>query len=36
MKKFLETLAIIIFAIATFPMVFAREVELLILGEDKK
>ena len=35
MKKFLETLAIIIFAIVTFPMVFAREVELLILGDKR-
>lgn len=33
MKKFLETLAIIVLAIVTFPMVFAREIELLILGD---
>lgn len=35
MKKFLETLAIIIFAVITFPMVFARKFELLILGDKK-
>ena len=35
MKKFLETLAIIIVAVTTFPMVFAREVELLFLGDKK-
>jgi len=35
MKKFLETLAIIIVGIVTFPMVFAREIELFILGDRK-